>query len=88
MPARLVSKKAIIDLGYPFEEEVSYSDLFGEEYTLNSYFQGDVIIIQKALGRENIDEVIKLSEDYRSSESESPIPFTPLDLIFIIFACN
>ncbi|KAG0649753.1 hypothetical protein D0Z07_3702 [Hyphodiscus hymeniophilus] len=50
MPARLVSKKAIIDLGYPFEVE------------------GDVIIIQKALGRENIDEVIKLSEDYKVSE--------------------
>lgn len=33
--------------------------------------QGDVIIIQKALGRENIDEVIKLSEDYKVSESES-----------------
>ncbi|KAL3427741.1 hypothetical protein PVAG01_01250 [Phlyctema vagabunda] len=47
MPARLVSKKAIIDLGYPFEVE------------------GDTIIIQKALGRENIDEVIKLSEDYK-----------------------
>ncbi|KAI9741571.1 MAG: hypothetical protein M1818_004377 [Claussenomyces sp. TS43310] len=26
--------------------------------------EGDVIIIQKALGRENIDEVIKLSEEY------------------------
>ncbi|CAL3968881.1 hypothetical protein PZA11_004842 [Diplocarpon coronariae] len=50
MPARLVHKGAIIDLGYPFEEE------------------GDVIIIQKALGRENIDEVIKLSEDYKASE--------------------
>ncbi|KAE8453655.1 hypothetical protein EG329_009166 [Mollisiaceae sp. DMI_Dod_QoI] len=50
MPARLVSKRAIIDLGYPFEEE------------------GETIIILKALGRENIDEVIKLSEDYKSSE--------------------
>jgi hypothetical protein len=50
MPARLVSTKAIIDLGYPFEVE------------------GETIIIQKALGRENIDEVIKLSEDYKSSE--------------------
>ncbi|KAF7959020.1 hypothetical protein EAE96_002538 [Botrytis aclada] len=50
MPARLVSKKAIIDLDYPFEEE------------------GDTIIIQKALGRENIDEVIKLSEEYKSAE--------------------
>ncbi|CZS89619.1 hypothetical protein WAI453_002757 [Rhynchosporium graminicola] len=51
MPARLVHKKAIIELGYPFEEE------------------GDTIIIQKALGRENIDEVIKLSEDFRNSET-------------------
>ncbi|KAL2062856.1 hypothetical protein VTL71DRAFT_5928, partial [Oculimacula yallundae] len=50
MPARLVHKRAIIELGYPFEEE------------------GDTIIIQKALGRENIDEVIKLSEDFRNSE--------------------
>jgi len=50
MPARLVSIKAIIDLGYPYEQE------------------GDVVIIQKALGRENIDEVIKLSEDYKSHE--------------------
>ncbi|RDW71794.1 hypothetical protein BP5796_07828 [Coleophoma crateriformis] len=50
MPAKLVSKKAIIDLGYPFEEE------------------GETIIIQKALGRENIDEVIKLSEEYKSSK--------------------
>lgn len=49
MPARLVSKRAIIDLGYTFEEE------------------GNVVIIQKALGRENIDEVIKLSEDYKKS---------------------
>lgn len=50
MPARLVNKRAIADLGYPFEEE------------------GDTIIILKALGRENIDEVIKLSEDYKVSE--------------------
>lgn len=28
-----------------------------------------MVIIQKALGRENIDEVIKLSEDYKASES-------------------
>ncbi|TVY69001.1 hypothetical protein LSUE1_G005243, partial [Lachnellula suecica] len=47
MPGRLVDKRAIIDLGYPFEEE------------------GETVIIQKALGRENIDEVIKLSEDYK-----------------------
>lgn len=28
-----------------------------------------MVIIQKALGRENIDEVIKLSEDYKKSGS-------------------
>ena len=36
MPARLVSKRAIIDLGYPFEEEVCttpiHSHLFADEY--------------------------------------------------------
>lgn len=53
MPAKLVSKRAIIELGYPFEEE------------------GQVIIIQRALGREHIDEVIQLSEKYKSSEKSS-----------------
>ncbi|OBT63114.1 hypothetical protein VE03_07460 [Pseudogymnoascus sp. 23342-1-I1] len=47
MPARMVSKRAIIELGYPFLEEDS------------------TIIIQKALGREHIDEVLQLSEKYR-----------------------
>ncbi|KAM3074161.1 hypothetical protein ACMFMG_003019 [Clarireedia jacksonii] len=59
MPIRLVSKRAIIDLGYPFEEE------------------GDVIIIQKALERENIDEVLKLSEEYKASEGELPYSSLP-----------
>lgn len=29
-----------------------------------------MVIIQKALGRENIDEVIKLSEDYKKARSK------------------
>ncbi|CAG8975097.1 hypothetical protein HYALB_00008937 [Hymenoscyphus albidus] len=33
--------------------------------------EGDTIIIQKALGRENIDEVIKLSEDYNKGPEMS-----------------
>lgn len=37
--------------------------------------QDDVIIIQKALGRENIDEVIRLSEEYKS-ESKFVLPLT------------
>lgn len=40
-----------------------------------TYIQGDTIIIQKALGRENIDEVIKLSEDYKAAESEWSLIF-------------
>ncbi|KAK6083935.1 hypothetical protein SCUP515_01631 [Seiridium cupressi] len=52
IPARLVSKRALIDLGYPYEEE------------------GNTIIVQKALGQENIDDLLKLSEDYKKSELE------------------
>ena len=74
MPARLVSKRAIIDLGYPFEEEVRSPPRFSTSFA--KQLQGDVIVIQKALGRENIDEVIKLSEDYKVSESKS-ISFKP-----------
>ena len=72
MPARLVSKQAIKDLGYVFEEEVSLLCPLMPEHILIP-LQGDVIIIQKALGRENIDEVIKLSEDYKNQESESSL---------------
>ncbi|KAK2057068.1 hypothetical protein LY76DRAFT_517022 [Colletotrichum caudatum] len=52
IPARLVSKRAIIDLGYPYIEE------------------GNTIIILKALGQDNIDELLKLSEEYKQSELE------------------
>ncbi|RKF56197.1 hypothetical protein OnM2_083012 [Erysiphe neolycopersici] len=50
IPGKLVHKHAIVDLGYPFEEE------------------GNLIIILKALGRKNIDELIKLSEKYKADE--------------------
>lgn len=52
IPARLVSKRALIDLGYPFVEE------------------GNVIVVQKALGQTHIDEVLKLSDDYKKCELE------------------
>ncbi|KAK1832015.1 hypothetical protein QBC39DRAFT_257602 [Podospora conica] len=52
IPSRLVSKRALIDLGYPFVEE------------------GNVVIVQKALGQQNIDDLLKLSEDYKKSELE------------------
>ncbi|KAK8069805.1 hypothetical protein PG994_006421 [Apiospora phragmitis] len=52
IPGRLVSKRALIDLGYPFVEE------------------GNTIVVQKALGQENIDDLLKLSEDYKKAETE------------------
>ncbi|KAL9106265.1 MAG: hypothetical protein Q9227_008664 [Pyrenula ochraceoflavens] len=50
MPKRLVHTRAIIELGYPYEEE------------------GNTIIIGKALGKENIDEVVTLSKTYRERD--------------------
>lgn len=47
MPKRLVRIEAIMDLGYPFEEEDSF------------------YILQIALEKEQIDEVIKISEQYK-----------------------
>ncbi|OIW24614.1 hypothetical protein CONLIGDRAFT_100929 [Coniochaeta ligniaria NRRL 30616] len=52
IPARLVSQRALIDLGYPFVQE------------------GNTIIVQRALGQENIDDLLKLSEDYKKAEFE------------------
>lgn len=50
IPARLVSRRALIDLGYPFVEE------------------GNTIVIQRALGQENIDDLLHLSEEYSKGE--------------------
>ncbi|KAG6062377.1 hypothetical protein E4U32_002491 [Claviceps aff. humidiphila group G2b] len=52
IPARLVSKRALIDLGYPYVEE------------------GTTIVVQKALGQDNIDELLKLSEEYIRADQE------------------
>lgn len=52
IPARLVSRRALVDLGYPFIEE------------------GNTIIVQRALGQENIDDLLHLSEQYRKDERE------------------
>ncbi|RYP10324.1 hypothetical protein DL765_008134 [Monosporascus sp. GIB2] len=56
IPARLVSTRALIDLGYPFIQE--------------THAKGNTIVVQKALGQENIDDVLKLSEDYKKAELE------------------
>ncbi|KAG6003052.1 hypothetical protein E4U54_000756 [Claviceps lovelessii] len=52
IPARLVSKRALIDLGYPFIEEEN------------------TVVVQKALGQDNIDELLKLSEEYIRADQE------------------
>jgi hypothetical protein len=56
IPARLVSKRALIELGYPYVEE------------------GNVVIVQKALGQHNIDELLKLSDEYKKSLFSFPTP--------------
>jgi hypothetical protein len=48
MPKRLVRREAIMDLGYPFDEEE------------------DFFVLRIALEKEQIDEVIKISESYKS----------------------
>jgi chlorite dismutase len=47
MPKRLVRREAIMDLGYPFEEE------------------DDFFVLTIALEKEQIDEVIQISEQYK-----------------------
>ncbi|KAH7375340.1 hypothetical protein B0T11DRAFT_293044 [Plectosphaerella cucumerina] len=52
IPARLVEKRALIELGYPYTEE------------------GNTVIVLKALGQDNIDELLKLSEEFKKSSLE------------------
>lgn len=35
--------------------------------------QGNTIVVLKALGQENIDDLLKLSEDYKKSEFTGPL---------------
>lgn len=56
IPARLLSKRALHDLKYPFEED------------------GATIVILMALGQKNIDDLLKLSEDYIKTELEAQKP--------------
>ncbi|KAF7561640.1 hypothetical protein G7046_g2506 [Stylonectria norvegica] len=56
IPEKLVSQKALIDLGYPYVQE------------------GNTIIVQKALGQDNIDELLKLSEDYKKLDADRARP--------------
>ena len=73
MPSRLVNRRAIIELGYPFEEEVSYAGKISHGRSLTD-FQGETIIILQALGKEHIDEVIKISREYNAAPAPLPPP--------------
>lgn len=55
MPKRLVFKEAIVDLGYPFEEEERF------------------YVLQVALEKEQIDEVIKISETYKAAGMDGTV---------------
>ncbi|KAK5167169.1 uncharacterized protein LTR77_007899 [Saxophila tyrrhenica] len=52
MPKRLVRREAIMDLGYPFDEEV------------------DFFVLRIALEKEQIDEVMKISESYKNEDKK------------------
>ena len=66
MPMRLVNRRAVIELGYPYEEEV-YRRLSHCHSTELTRSQGDTLIILKALGKEHIDEVIRISREMNKS---------------------
>jgi chlorite dismutase len=55
MPKRLVRQEAIMDLGYPFDEE------------------DDFYVLRIALEKEQIDEVIKISETYKDGGTFTPM---------------
>ncbi|EAA31253.2 hypothetical protein NCU05527 [Neurospora crassa OR74A] len=52
IPSRLLSRRALIESGFPFVEE------------------GTTTIIQKALGQEHIDHLLKMSDEYKKAELE------------------
>ncbi|KAK5004285.1 hypothetical protein LTR28_009116 [Elasticomyces elasticus] len=65
MPKRLVKKEAIIELGYPFEEEVCLRDGMAGIKPRLTVWQDDFYIVSRALEKEQIDEVIKVTERYK-----------------------
>lgn len=71
IPARLVSKRALIELGYPFIEEVSLQQVSCSHISeADTRTQGNTVIVLKALGQENIDELLKVSEEFKKGELE------------------
>jgi len=71
MPKRLVKRQVIIDLNYPFVEEVS--NIYLLTWAMLIVIQDDFIVVTRALDKDRIDEVIRLSEEYR----EPSMPIRP-----------
>ncbi|KAF1960683.1 hypothetical protein CC80DRAFT_403898 [Byssothecium circinans] len=63
LPKRLCRKEAVIDLGYPFEEE------------------DDFLVITRALEKEHIDEIIKVSESFKERESKTTYVYENKDFV-------
>ena len=68
MPRGKVHTRAIIELGYPYEEVVGAT---GDDDPRLSLIQpqGETIVLLKALNKSQIDEVIALSQEYREREA-------------------
>lgn len=75
MPKRLVHTKVLYDLGYPYYEEVSMPPCKSNRL-LTRLKDEKTILIEKALGPENIDEVFTMSKDYFARESKR-VPVSP-----------
>ncbi|RCI17122.1 hypothetical protein L249_2594 [Ophiocordyceps polyrhachis-furcata BCC 54312] len=58
IPVRLVSTRALHDLGYRFVQE-------------SILLQNNTIIVQQALGQEHIDELLRVSEQYNKADQEA-----------------
>lgn len=83
MPARLVSKKALIDLDYPFEEEVCffvliYHSLLNDFRAISSLFRklSAVKILMKLLNSVKTTNLLKVSPSYLVFLTISPCPYS------------
>jgi hypothetical protein len=66
MPRRIVRIEVLNDLRYPYHDEVGLSISFRRPQA--DHEQGEMIIIEKALSKELIDEVIERSRGFREVE--------------------
>lgn len=76
IPGKLISKRALIDMGYPFLDEVSplFTLLLLLALVIRPVltYQGKTIVILKALGQDQIDQVLRVSEEYKKGAFPAP----------------